>query len=68
MATKTTKPKHIKLLEAFVKGKTLTLRQIGEKFDAANPSDLIYKIRKLDVHVRTKENKKGITEYGIDFS
>lgn len=68
MATKTTKPKHIKLLEAFVKGKNLTLRQIGEKFDAANPSDLVYKVRKLDVHVRTRKNKKGINEYGIDIS
>lgn len=59
------KAKHLKLLEVLYTGKKLSLKQIGARFKAKNPADLIYKIRALGVEVETTKNSKGNATYSL---
>lgn len=52
------------LLEAMVKGKKFTPKQICLKCGVTNPHDVIYQIRKLGVVVVAKNTKNG-TQYSI---
>lgn len=58
------KSKHVRLLEGLVNGKTYTLGQIKTQFKAANPADVVYKLRKLGVDVITTQ-KNDKTYYSL---
>lgn len=55
----------VRLLEAMVKGKKFSPKQIKDKYGVANPHDVIYQIRKLGVHVVSEESKTGTRYYII---
>jgi len=48
---------------AFAEGAQLTARQIAARFKAANPHDLVYRLRNegMDIELNARTNSKGTT-------
>lgn len=59
------KSKHVRLLESLMKGKTFTVSQIRSQFKSGNPYDVVAKLRKMGVDVKTTE-RNNKTVYQLD--